>query len=96
MNESAIPLEQPQKPPNFEPQLVRSNLLLNADRYVLEQDIMCQLEAGKGPLGLIMIDLEQKKREVCKIDKEKPLPKHKDMLKKLGFDGVYVNDPEVN
>lgn len=56
---------------------------------------MCQIEAGKGPLGLIMIDLEQKKRQVCSIDETKSLPKHKDMLKKLGFDGVYVDDPEV-
>lgn len=32
-----------QRPPNFEPQLIRSELLLNADRFVLERDIMCQL-----------------------------------------------------
>lgn len=26
--------------PQFEPQLIRSNLLLNAERFVLERDIM--------------------------------------------------------
>lgn len=66
---------------NFEPQLVRSNLLLNADRFVLERDIMCTLEAGKGPLGMMMIDLEPKKREVCKVPDK--IPKHYDMLTKL-------------
>ena len=65
----------------FEPQLVRSELLLNADRYVLERDIIRPLEAGAGPLGLIMIDLEQKKRDVCKIQAETLIPKHSDMLK---------------
>jgi hypothetical protein len=65
----------------FEPQLVRSELLLNADRYVLERDIIRPFEAGAGPLGLIMIDIEQKKRDVCKIQAETLIPKHSDMLK---------------
>jgi hypothetical protein len=54
---------------------------------------MGKLEAGAGPLGNMMIDLEDKKREVCQID---ALPKHKDMLSKLAQDGFYVEDPEVN
>jgi hypothetical protein len=54
------------------------------------------LEAGGGPLGLIMIDLEQKKRDVCKIPAETIIPKHSDMLRKLQNDGVYVDDPEVS
>lgn len=83
------------KSANFEPQLVRSNLLLNADRYVLEQQVMTQLEAGAGPLGLMMVDLSQRKREICSIEQGK-VPNHKEMLDKLASDGVYVNDPEVN
>ena len=79
---------------NSEPQLARSNLLLNADRYVLEQQHMTQLEAGAGPLGLMMVDLSERKKEICSLEKD--VPKHKEMLEKLAADGVYVDDPEVN
>jgi len=57
---------------------------------------MTHLEAGSGPFGTMMIDLEPRKKEVCGLKAETTLPKHKDMLKKLQFDGVYVDDPEVN
>lgn len=43
-----------------------------------------------------MVDLEQKKREVCQIAGETHIPKHRDMLQKLHNDGVYVDDPEVS
>lgn len=75
------------------PQLVRSNIFLNADRHVLERKIMGTLEAGGGPLGIMMVDLEPKKKEVCGLKEETTLPKHMDMLKKLAIDGVYADDP---
>lgn len=56
---------------------------------------MTQLEAGAGPLGLMTVDLSQRKREICSIEQGK-VPNHKEMLDKLASDGVYVNDPEVN
>jgi hypothetical protein len=61
----------------------------------LEQQHMTTLEAGGGPLGMMMIDLSERKREICAIDEGK-VPKHKEMLSKLKADGIYVDDPEVN
>ena len=45
-----------------EPQLIRSYLLLNSDRYILEQDYMESLMAGSGPFGTGLVDLEALKR----------------------------------
>ena len=67
---------------------------LNADRFVLESEHLAKLESGAGLLGLRMINLEQKKREVCGVTLEKPLTSN-DFLTKLEQDGVYVDDPEV-
>ena len=63
---------------------------------MLERDIMSQPKAGTGPLGLIMVDLGEQKRQVLHIAQTKVLPKHSEMLEKLAFDGVYVNDPQVH
>lgn len=56
---------------------------------------MGKLEAGSGPLGTGLIDLEPRKREICRLDQNKPLHHNKDILDKLRLDGVYVEDPEV-
>ena len=55
------------------PQLVRSHLLLNSDRYGLETNIMTHLKSGSGLLGLSKVSLEQEKRTVCKVEGEKPM-----------------------
>ena len=53
-------------------------------------------DVGGGLLGTRRINLEQKKREVCKLTYQKPLDSSNDMLHKLALDGVYIDDPEVH
>ena len=77
------------------PQLVRSHLLPSSDRFALESKHMSKLESGGGLLGLQHISLEQRKRDLCKIQFEKPMYKNNVILEKLRMDGVYVDDPEV-
>ena len=78
-----------------EPQLIRSYLLLNSDRYILEQDYMESLMAGSGPFGTGLVDLEALKRRHLQIKETQKLSKNKEMLNSLRLDGIYVDDPEV-
>ena len=84
-------------PSNFNnrPQLVRSSLILNSERFEMESEIMQKPQVGTGLLGTTRIDLEQKKREVCKLQYQKPI-QNTDMLHKLAMDGIYTDDPEVH
>ena len=47
------------------PQLVRSHLLLNSDRFGMENKYMTHLKSGDGLLGMGLVSLEQEKRQVC-------------------------------
>ena len=58
---------------NRNPQLVRSHLLPNNDRYILEQELMQSLTAGSGLFGTSLVNLEHLKRSVCTIDANKSL-----------------------
>jgi hypothetical protein len=61
----------------------------------MESEIMQKPQVGTGLLGTTRIDLEQKKREVCKLQYQKPI-QNTDMLHKLAMDGIYTDDPEVH
>ena len=79
----------------WHPQLVRSYMLPNNDRYILEQEHMQPLRAGSGILGTGLVDLDDLKRDLLPIPEEKKLQRNKDMLENLRLDGIYVDDPEV-
>lgn len=82
---------------DWNPQLVRSFLLPNNDRYLLENEHMQPLKAGSGLFGTTLVDLEDLKREKCTfIHSEQKLHKNKEMLENLRHDGIYVDDPDVH
>ena len=58
---------------DYNPQLVRSYLLPNNDRYILEQEHMESLSAGGGLFGTPLVDLEGLKRRVLNIPANKHL-----------------------
>lgn len=81
---------------DWNPQLVRSYLLPNNDRYLLENEVMQPLKAGSGLFGTSLVDLEELKREKCNINTEQRLHKNNEMLENLSLDGIYVDDPDVH
>ena len=58
---------------DYNPQLVRSYLLPNNDRYILEQEHMESLVAGGGLFGTSLVDLEALKRSKLNIPENKQL-----------------------
>jgi hypothetical protein len=40
------------------PELQRSHLFLNSDRYVIESEVLAKLESGAGLLGLRKVNFE--------------------------------------
>ena len=56
---------------------------------------MQPLRAGSGLFGTGLVDLEDLKRQKCNIHAEQKLTKNAAMLKAMGVDGIYVEDPDV-
>lgn len=72
-------------------------MLLPSERFLLESEHMGKLESGGGLLGTTRVNLEPKKREVCKLTYDKAHDSTgKDILHKLALDGLYIDDPEVH
>ena len=81
------------------PTLQRSNLILNSERFVMEQQHMSKLKSGGGPLGTRRIrELEVQKRAVCQknLTNDKAINYNDEILHKLHTDGIYTDDPEVH
>lgn len=57
---------------------------------------MGKLEAGSGIIGTTRINLEQRKRDVCKLPYKNPINYNDEILHKLRSDGIYTDDPEVH
>ena len=80
---------------DWEPQLVRSYLRPNEDRFILEQQYMQKLKAGSGLFGTRLVDLDELKRAHVAIPAEKKLQKNREILDNMRLDGIYVDDPEI-
>lgn len=57
---------------------------------------MGKLESGSGLLGISRINLEQRKREVCKLQHQRPIGYDHTILDKMANDGIYIDDPEIH
>lgn len=77
------------------PQLIRSDLIMNNDRYAEESKYMSHLKSGGGLFGYSKVSLQQEKADILKLTGNQQIQSHQDLMRRLADDGVYVDDPEV-